>query len=89
MAASYEGADFALQSAYLIAGVALAHAFVDGTKRIAYATAALCWALNGMMLPAGAFSERTRTIEALLASSERDAAIGILADWLRARLIAE
>ncbi len=35
MAAHYEGADIYRQAALLIAGVALAHAFVDGNKRTA------------------------------------------------------
>jgi death-on-curing protein len=87
MAAHYEGADLAAQSAYLIAGIALAHPFVDGNKRTAYATVALFWALNGMTLRAGMFSELARTIEALVASASRDTAIALLADWLREQIV--
>lgn len=86
MAAYYEGADFAAQSAYLIAGVALAHAFIDGNKRTAYATVALFWALNGMTLREGGFSELARMIEVMVASPDRDTAIGLLAGWLREQL---
>ncbi len=87
MAAYYEGADFAAQSAYLVAGVALAHAFVDGNKRTAYATVALFFALNGMALREGGFSELARMIEAMVASANRDTAIAPLADWFRERII--
>lgn len=87
MAAYYEGADLAAQAAYLIAGVALAHAFIDGNKRTAYATVALFWALNGMTLRAGGFSELARMIEALVTSTDRDTAIMMMVDWIRERII--
>ncbi len=87
MAAHYEGADFAAQSAYLIAGVTLARAFIDGNKRTAYTTVALFWALNTVTLGIGGFSELARRIEVLVASPDRDTAIELLADWLRERII--
>lgn len=49
-AAHYEGADLCMQSARLAAGIALASAFEDGNKRLAYAAAIAFLALNGIRL---------------------------------------
>ncbi|MFI5271565.1 MAG: Fic family protein [Ktedonobacterales bacterium] len=42
MAAHYEGADLVSQAATLMADIALAHAFVDGNKRTAFAAGRVC-----------------------------------------------
>jgi len=48
--AHHEGGDDATIAAYLIAGVALAHAFADGNKRTAFATMLLFLGQNGLDL---------------------------------------
>src|SRR5690242_13363911 len=50
MAANYEGADLACQTALLVSGIALAHAFVDGNKRTALLAGRLFLRLNGFVL---------------------------------------
>ena len=50
MAAHYEEADLVRQTALLISGVALAHAFVDGNKRTALIAGRTFLRFNGYML---------------------------------------
>jgi len=49
-AAHYEDADLALQSAYLVHGIAEARAFIDGNKRTAAIALATYTAINGREL---------------------------------------
>jgi death-on-curing protein len=89
MAAHYEGADLAGQAATLIAGIALAHAFVDGNKRTALLAGVVFLALNGQTLSAPPL-ELARQIEALVAHSEPLLdGVATLADWIRAHSVAE
>jgi death-on-curing protein len=90
MAAHYEMRDLAYQAATLVAGIALAHAFVDGNKRTAAIAARIFLDLNGVMIvlmpedPADAFGQCIETL--VLASHEIERAVDTLAEWLRARL---
>lgn len=52
MAAYYQGADLAEQAALLIAGIALAHAFVDGNKRTGLITGDVFLDRNGLLFEA-------------------------------------
>ena len=89
MAAHYEGADLAGQAATLIAGIALAHAFVDGNKRTALLAGAVFLALNGQELTAQPL-ELAQRIEALVTHSGMLAdAIEGFADWIRQHSMAE
>jgi death-on-curing family protein len=66
--AHYEGGDPATIAGYLIAGVALAHAFADGNKRTAFATMLLFLGQNGLDLaPDDEYMEVARRIEAYVA----------------------
>jgi len=66
--AHYEGGDEATIAAYLIAGVALAHAFADGNKRTAFATMLLSLGQNGLdLVPDDEYLEVAKRIEAYIA----------------------
>ena len=84
-AAFYESVDLWAQAATLTAGVALAHAFSDGNKRLAAALGVIFLDLNGVRLVA----EPIALADAVLALVKRDgpldAAVDRFADWLRAQ----
>lgn len=86
MAAHYGSADLAEQAATLMAGVALAHGFVDGNKRTALAAGLTFLSLNGYLVA----TRRTELGEQVLALVERtgsvDEAVGKFAAWLREHL---
>lgn len=86
MAAYYEGADLVAQAATLIAGIALAHAFVDGNKRTAFAAGRVFMSLNKMTFT-GDILELAQQIEALVnrSGSLRDA-LDRFTGWLRERV---
>ena len=89
MAAHYEGADLAMQAATLIAGIVLAHAFVDGNKRTALLAGVVFLGINGQRLSAPPL-ELARRIEALVAHSAALAeAVTNLADWIRSCCVAD
>jgi death-on-curing protein len=85
MAAHYAEADLAEQAATLMAGVALAHAFVDGNKRTALAAGTTFLILNGHWI----VSRPTELGEQIIAIVERtgtlDEAVAQVAVWLRER----
>ncbi|MGZ3583816.1 MAG: type II toxin-antitoxin system death-on-curing family toxin [Ktedonobacterales bacterium] len=97
MAAHYENADLITQAAVLIAGVALAHAFVDGSKRTALAfvdgnkrtalaVGTIFLALNGLQIVSepGALG---RQIEAIVNRAGRlDEATTQFSEWMRPRM---
>jgi death on curing protein len=86
MAAYYEEADLAKQAALLIIGIAQVHPFVDGNKRIAFATGIVFLQLNGCLVNSrpGEFGKR---IVALLEydQSEGDN-LETFAAWIRSNL---
>lgn len=86
MAAYYEDADLVRQTALLIVGVALAHAFVDGSKRTALAAGTTFVQLNGQWI-ASEPGELGRQIEAILLrpDSLKEATERFIA-WLRSRM---
>ncbi len=86
MVAHYEQADLIAQAATLIAGIALAHPFLDANKRTALAAGATFLALNGLqVLDAG--DDFGRQIEALvLRHTDARAALDDLEVWLRAHV---
>jgi death on curing protein len=86
MAAHYEQADLATQAAILIAGIALAHPFLDANKRTALAAGATFLELNGYEVDS-AGDEFGHQIEVLvLQHDDEPAATSILATWLRQHL---
>jgi death-on-curing protein len=52
--AYYEQADLFVQAAHLMGGIALAHAFEDGNKRLAYACGLTFLRLNGIRITGSA-----------------------------------
>ncbi len=86
MAAYYEEADLVTQAVLLIAGIALAHAFVDGNKRTALAAGDTLLQINGLLYEGDAI-ELARQIEALVTRSDSlDDATARFVEWLRPRL---
>jgi death-on-curing protein len=84
MAAHYEGIDMVDQAALLMAGIALAHAFIDGNKRTALVCGVTFLEWNGYRVTAE--GELGRRIEELVTShADEIAAIKALSDWLRER----
>lgn len=85
--AHYEGAELLSQAAGLIVGIALAHAFSDGNKRLALVAGELFLLRNGVALRAEplAFAEQILAVinrdDALSAATER------LVNWLRAHAV--
>ena len=65
MAAHYEEADLVTQTAVLISGIALAHAFLDGNKRTSLAAGTTFVQLNGLWIESEP-EELGRQIEALV-----------------------
>ena len=85
MAAHYEEADLVTQTALLIAGIALAHAFLDGNKRTALAAGTTFLHLNGQWIVSepGEFGQQ---IEALVNhSASLEQAMDHFIAWLRPR----
>jgi death-on-curing protein len=84
-AAHYEGADLAKQAALLMLGIAQAHPFTDGNKRVTFAAGMVLLQLNGYLVSSRPreFGER---IVAALTSGDRAGAADALADWIRERL---
>lgn len=69
MAAHYEGADLATQAALFIAGITLAHAFVDANKRTALATGLVFLHKNGCPLHVDPLT-LAKLIESIAADAE-------------------
>lgn len=84
-AAYYEQADFVTQAALLIAGVAMAHPFLDGNKRTATAAGAVFLGLNGYHINiTGTDDTLGRQVEALVNYPDNlEAATQRFIDWLR------
>lgn len=86
MAANYEGADLARQTALLVSGIALAHAFVDGNKRTALLAGRMFLRLNGYTLE----REQLEFANAILALVNRSESLEVATDqftaWIQARL---
>lgn len=86
MAAHYAGADIAMQAALLILGIAQAHPFVDGNKRIALAVGTVFLQLNGYLVKSLPGEFGMRIVEAISQSGRTDDALDSFAGWIRSRL---
>lgn len=83
MTAYYEQADLIEQAATLMAGIALAHAFLDGNKRTSLVAGVSFLLVNGMQVVAGQL-ELGRQIEAIVnREGSLEEATSIFVEWLR------
>jgi death-on-curing protein len=86
MSAHYAGASLAAQAATLMAGIALAHPFVDGNKRTALAAGTTFLIANGQWVVCKP-TELGQQIEQLITrSSSLDDAIDHFTGWLEEHL---
>jgi len=86
MVAYYEDADLVTQAAVLMAGIALAHAFVDGNKRTALLAGTTFLRLNGQKIVSEP-EELGRQIEAIVIRTDSlDQATARFTSWLRTHL---
>lgn len=86
MAAFYEDRDLVGQGILLLTGLALAHPFVDGNKRVALLTTLTFWELNGLTLSGDARELAERFVEFVAADEDRSARLADLEAWVRKRL---
>jgi death-on-curing protein len=86
MAAHYEGATLARQAALLVAGIALAHAFLDGNKRTALLASALFLDLNGYRLDRKPLEFAEAVLAFVNHPDSQEAATARLEAWMQARL---
>jgi death-on-curing protein len=85
-AAFYANADLATQAVLLIAGLAQAHPFVDGNKRIALAAGTVMLELNGYYVKSSRL-EFAHSIMAVLTDMEhRTERIEVFAEWIRSHM---
>lgn len=84
MAAHYEEADLARQTALLIMGIAQAHPFGDGNKRIGFATGIVFLQLNGYLVKSRPREFGERIVAALTSDEHADAILEDFAGWIRA-----
>lgn len=87
MAAYYEDADLAKQAALVILGLAQAHPFVDGNKRIALAGGTVLLHLNGYFVQSKGIEFGIKIVEALTDHDNATAVQDRLAEWIRSRLL--
>jgi len=86
MAAHYEEADLVAQAAVLMAGIALAHAFIDGNKRTALAAGTTFVQLNGQWIESEP-EKLGRQIEAIVTRTDSlQEATGRFVAWLHAHI---
>ena len=86
MAEYYESADLAKQAALLILGIAQAHPFVDGNKRVALAAGDVMIQLNGYMVHSQSKEFARQIVAAIIGSNKGENAVEALADWLRSKM---
>ncbi|HEY8284239.1 MAG TPA: type II toxin-antitoxin system death-on-curing family toxin [Chloroflexota bacterium] len=82
-AAYYEGADLFAQAATLIAGMALAHAFSDGNKRLAAALGVIFPRANGVAFTGDHIELADEVLRIVNRTEALPAATERLASWLR------
>lgn len=88
MAAHYEGADLVAQTATLIAGIALAHAFVDGNKRTAFAAGRVFMSLNELTFTGDVLELAQQIVALVNHSASLREALAAFTEWLRERVVA-
>jgi death-on-curing protein len=86
MVAYYENADLAKQAAFLIAGIAQAHPFVDGNKRIALAAGDVMIQLNGYLVPSQRQEFGREFLKVLTNKDTSGDALEAFANWIRSHL---
>jgi death on curing protein len=86
MAEYYESADLAKQAALLILGIAQAHPFVDGNKRVALAAGDVMIQLNGYMVDSESEEFGKQIVAAIIGSDKGENAVEEFADWLRSKM---
>lgn len=86
MAAHYAEASLAEQAATLMAGIALAHAFVDGNKRTALAAGTTFLILNGQYVVSKPEELGQQLLAVIARPGSLDSAIAELAAWSDSRL---
>jgi death on curing protein len=86
MAAHYEQADPARQTALLVAGIALAHAFVDGNNRTALLAGGIFLGLNGAALERAPLEFAQAILALVNRPDSLEAATARLEAWIRVRL---
>ena len=86
-AAYYEQATLARQGALLLAGIAQAHAFKDGNKRLALLACATFLRLNGVGVVAARDEFAQAVIDFVLRhEGDPDGAVDVLTAWLERRV---
>ena len=85
-AAYYADADIATQAAVLIGGLALAHPFEDGNKRIALMMGDIFLQKNGYWADAQPFEIANQILNLLVRTTSESDASDEFADWLRSRI---
>jgi death-on-curing protein len=83
-AAYYEGADLYVQAAALVVGIALAHAFADGNKRLAAALGVIFLHANNVVVTGPHLQLADEVLHIVNRTSTLDAATERFATWLRA-----
>jgi death-on-curing protein len=87
MVAHYGQADLVEQAATLIAGIALAHAFLDGNKRTAYVAGLTFLRLNGFRVDEDPV-EIALQVEAIITrQGSLEEATARFVEWLRPRVV--
>ncbi len=83
--AYYGQADLFVQAAHLMGGIALAHAFEDGNKRLAYACGLIFLRLNGMRITGSAEAIADQVLAIVNRGAQTlDEASAACATWLEA-----
>lgn len=83
MRAHYDDADLFSQAASLIAGVALAHAYSDGNKRLSLLCGDTFLRLNGYRITASGEELAERILDVVNRTADLESTEDRLADWLR------
>ena len=81
--AHYEDADLFAQAAVLITGIALAHPFSDGNKRLALLAGDVFLALNGTWIRSDPLAFAIQIMAFLTRDGDLGTAAEALAGWLR------
>lgn len=74
-----------MQAAALLQSLCRSHCFVDGNKRVAFATAAIFLRMNGYRLRVDAADGEAFIVEQVIG---RNADLETIASWLEARMVA-
>ena len=87
MAAHYEGAELVAQTATLMAGIALAHAFVDVNKRTALAACRAFMTLKGLTFTGDVLEMARQIVGIVVRSAQLPETLAAFTEWLRERVV--